>query len=278
MMIEVKDLSYSYPDGTPALEGVSFEVRSGESVAVVGENGAGKSTLLLHLNGTFAGESGDVVVNGTRVDRSTFKAVRRMVGVVFQDPDDQLFMPVVGDDVAFGPVNLGLSPEEVERRVVEALSKVGALGLRDRHPHRLSAGEKRAVAIASVLSMNPAVLVMDEPTSSLDPRGRRTLIGLLKTFTHTKIVATHDLDFVLDLCERTIVLHRGRVLADGSTAEIFQNDALLKESRLERPLRMQGCPLHGSPRNVPRGVSRKQAQKSKRTNPRGKNPQAGGVR
>ena len=248
MMIEVKNLSYSYPDGTPALDGVTFSVRSGESVAVVGENGAGKSTLLLHLNGTLAVESGEVVVNGARVDRSTLKNVRKMVGVVFQDPDDQLFMPVVADDVAFGPVNLGLSPEEVEKRVVESLSRVGALGLRDRPPHRLSAGEKRSVAIASVLSMDPEILVMDEPTSSLDPRGRRALIGLLKTLTQTKIVATHDLDFVLDLCERTIVIHRGRILAEGRTEEIFQNEALLEESRLERPLRMQGCPLHGRPR------------------------------
>jgi cobalt/nickel transport system ATP-binding protein len=247
MMIEVKNLSYSYPDGTPALDGVTFSVRSGESVAVVGENGAGKSTLLLHLNGTLPVESGEVVVNGILVDRAAVKNVRRAVGVVFQDPDDQLFMPVVADDVAFGPVNLGLSPEEVEKRVVESLSRVGALGLRDRPPHRLSAGEKRAVAIATVLSMDPEILVMDEPTSSLDPRGRRTLIGLLRTFTHTKIVATHDLDFVLDLCERTIVIHRGRVLADGRTEEIFQNETLLEESRLERPLRMQGYPLHVPP-------------------------------
>jgi cobalt/nickel transport system ATP-binding protein len=248
LMIEVNGLSYAYPDGTPALNGVTFDVRSGESVAVVGENGAGKSTLLLHLNGTIAPERGKVFVRGVRVERSTVKAVRKTVGVVFQDPDDQLFMPVVSDDVAFGPVNLGLSPEEVEKRVVESLSRVGALGLRDRPPHRLSAGEKRAVAIAAVLALDPEILVMDEPTSSLDPRGRRELIGLLKTFTHTKIVATHDLDFVLDLCERTIVIHGGRVLADGSTEEIFLNEAVLEESRLEKPLRMQECPLHGRTR------------------------------
>jgi cobalt/nickel transport system ATP-binding protein len=245
MMIEVRNLSYSYPDGTPALSGVSFDVRNGESVAIVGENGAGKSTLLLHLNGTLPAESGEVVVDGTPIDRAGVKNVRRAVGFVFQEPDDQLFMPVVADDVAFGPLNMGLSSEEVEIRVAESLSRVGALGLRDRPPHRLSAGEKRAVAIASVLSMNPKILVMDEPTSSLDPRGRRELIELLRTFAHTKIVASHDLDFVLDLCERTIVIHGGRVLADGVTVDILQNDALLAESRLERPLRMQGCPLHG---------------------------------
>jgi cobalt/nickel transport system ATP-binding protein len=256
MMIEVKNLSYSYPDGTPALDGVTFSVRSGESIAVVGENGAGKSTLLLHLNGTLPAESGEVVVIGTRVDRAAVKNIRRIVGVVFQDPDDQLFMPVVAEDVAFGPVNLGLAPEEVEKRVVKSLSLVGALGLRNRPPRRLSAGEKRAVAIASVLSMEPEILVLDEPTSSLDPRGRRELIELLRTFTHTKIVATHDLDFVLDLCERTIVIHRGRVLADGRTEEIFQNEALLEESRLERPLRMQGCPLHGPTQRRSRLTSR----------------------
>jgi len=244
-VIEVRGLSYAYPDGTRALDDVSFCVGRGESLAIVGANGAGKSTLLLHLNGSLLSERGEVIVNGTVVGKRTLREVRRAVGVVFQDPDDQLFMPVVRDDVAFGPVNMGLAPDEVERRVRGALERVGALHLIERPPYRLSAGEKRAVAIASVLSMEPDILVMDEPTSSLDPRGRRSLLGLLGSFGHTKIVAAHDLDFVLDLCARTIVLHRGRVLADGRTADIFQNEALLEESRLERPLRMQGCPLHG---------------------------------
>jgi cobalt/nickel transport system ATP-binding protein len=245
LMIAIRNLSYSYPDGTRALDGVSFTLRRGESVAVVGENGAGKSTLLLHLNGTLMGETGAVTVDGVPVARNTVKRIRQMVGVVFQDPDDQLFMPVVSEDVAFGPMNLGLPEEEVEKRVVEALSRVGSLQLRDRPPHRLSAGQKRSVAIASVIAMSPGVLVMDEPTSSLDPAGRRALSHLLRGFGHTKIVATHDLDFVLDVCERTIVLHRGKLLADGATGDIFTDDRLLAESRLERPLRMQGCPLHG---------------------------------
>ena len=245
MIVEIDNLSYFYPDGTQALNGVSFTLNRGESVAVVGENGAGKSTLLLHLNGTLFGDNGEVSVYGIQVTRKTLKQIRKLVGVVFQDPDDQLFMPVVAEDVAFGPINLGLSKEEVEKRVEDSLSRVGALELKDRPPHRLSAGEKRSVAIASVLAMAPSVLVMDEPTSFLDPKGRRELSELLRGFSHTKIIATHDLDFVLDVCERTIVIHNGKIIADGGTVDIFTDDELLAESRLERPLRMQGCPLHG---------------------------------
>jgi cobalt/nickel transport system ATP-binding protein len=163
--------------------------------------------------------------------------------MVFQDPDDQLFMPTVYDDVAFGPLNLGLPPEEVQARVTEALARVEALHLQDRPPYRLSGGEKRSVAIASVLSMKPDILVMDEPTTGLDPRARRRLIELLRGFHHTKIIATHDLDLVLDLCERTIVIHNGRVTADGPTAAIFQDQELLAASHLEKPLRLQGCPV-----------------------------------
>ena len=171
--------------------------------------------------------------------------------MVFHDPDDQLFMPTVFDDVAFGPLNLGLPPAEVEERVLAALAQVEAEHLRDRPPYKLSGGEKRAVAIASVLSMSPDILVMDEPTTGLDPRARRRLIELLRGFHHTKIIATHDLDLVLDLCERTIVLHEGRVVADGPTAEIFSDDALLALSHLEKPLRMQGCPACGPDRIEP---------------------------
>ena len=160
--------------------------------------------------------------------------------MVFQDPDDQLFMPTVYDDVAFGPLNFGLSPEAVEQRVVDALSTVQALHLRDRPPYKLSGGEKRSVSIATVLSMTPDILVMDEPTSNLDPKARRHLINLLRTFEHTKIIATHDLDMVLDLCERTIVMQEGRIAADGPTAELFENQALLDRCHLEKPLRMQG--------------------------------------
>ncbi|MBI5444338.1 MAG: ABC transporter ATP-binding protein [Deltaproteobacteria bacterium] len=242
-IVEVDGLTFAYPDGTPALNGVSFRIVHGESVAIVGANGAGKSTLLLHLNGYLTPVQGKVRIGDFPLTRETVQDVRKTVGMVFQDPDDQLFMPTVSEDVAFGPLNLGLPPEEVETRVTEALGRVDALRLKDRPPYKLSGGEKRAVAIATVLAMSPSILVMDEPTSNLDPRARRHLIELLGTFHHTKIIATHDLDMVLDLCDRTIVMRDGRVTADGPTLDIFRDDELLEASHLEKPLRMQGCPV-----------------------------------
>jgi len=214
-------------------------------VGLVGANGAGKSTLLQHLNGCLLPTKGTVTIGDLLLTAGTRREIRRKVGVVFQNPDDQLFMPTVFDDVAFGPLNLSLPPEEVDSRVDNALSTVGALHLKSRPPYRLSGGEKRSVSIATVLAMSPDILVMDEPTSNLDPRARHKLIDLLKTFKHTKIIATHDLDMVMDLCERTIVIHKGQVMADGPTAEIFMNQELLAESHLEKPLRMQGCPVCG---------------------------------
>jgi cobalt/nickel transport system ATP-binding protein len=242
-LVEVKDLQYSYPDGTAALKGVSFLLTHGEAVAVIGANGAGKSTLLLHLNGCLIPQAGEVRIGGLPLNKNTLSHVRRTVGMVFQDPDDQLFMPIVYDDVAFGPLNLGLPPEEVDHLVLDSLATVGASHLKDRPPYRLSGGEKRAVAIASVLAMSPSILVMDEPTSSLDPKTRRQLIELLKTFKHTRIIATHDLDLVLDLCSRVIVFREGQVVADGPTLEILQNEELLESSSLEKPLSLQGCPV-----------------------------------
>jgi cobalt/nickel transport system ATP-binding protein len=242
-LVEVKDLEYAYPDGTSVLHGVSFRLTHGEAVAIIGANGAGKSTLLLHLNGCLFPQSGTVRIGDFPLNKGTLPYIRRTVGLVFQDPDDQLFMPLVYDDVAFGPLNLGLPPEEVEARVMEALATVGAAHLKDRPPYRLSGGEKRAVAVAAVLSMSPAILVMDEPTSYLDPRTRRQLIELLKTFKHTLIIATHDLDLVLDLCTRTIVLKDGQVMADGPTLDTLQNEELLDSCSLEKPLCMQGCPV-----------------------------------
>jgi cobalt/nickel transport system ATP-binding protein len=244
-IVEVENLGYTYPDGTAAVRGISFRIHHGESVALVGANGAGKSTLLLHLNGYLTPSAGKVRIGDFPLTRETVKNVRRTVGMVFQDPDDQLFMPTVFDDVAFGPLNLGLPPEEVEQRVTAALTRVEALHLRDRPPYRLSAGEKRTVAIATVLSMSPDILVMDEPTTGLDPYHRRRLIGLLNSFHHTRIIATHDLDLVLDVCARTIVIHNGEVTADGPTAEIFADAELLSRSHLEKPLRLQGCPVCG---------------------------------
>ncbi len=235
-IVEVADLHYSYPDGTPGLAGVSFRVSHGESVAIVGENGAGKSTLLLHLNGYLFASRGSVRVGDYTLTSKNLNAVRRSVGMVFQNPDDQLFMPTVFDDVAFGPLNFGMEEGEVKQAVARALETVGVPHLSKRPPYKLSQGEKRSVSIATVLVMSPDILVMDEPTSSLDPRSRRRLIELLKTFRHTKIIATHDLDMALDLCERTIVLHRGCVTADGITNELLQDQELLSASSLEKPL------------------------------------------
>jgi cobalt/nickel transport system ATP-binding protein len=235
-IVEVCDLRYCYPDGTEALSGVDFCIHHGESVAVVGANGAGKSTLLLHLNGCLAPTVGRVRIGDNPLTPATLQQVRRTVGMVFQDPDDQLFLPTVYDDVAFGPLNLSLPLEEVDTRVRHALNTVNCEHLSSRPPYRLSGGEKRSVAIASVLAMKPDILVLDEPTSNLDPRARRKLINLLQGFKHTKIIASHDLDMVMDICDRTIILHKGKVLADGATRQIFTDDALLEQAHLERPL------------------------------------------
>lgn len=242
-IVEVKDLRHVYPDGTEALSEVSFRIHHGESVAIIGANGAGKSTLLLHLIGYLNATAGSIRVGDHLLNKETLAEVRRSVGMVFQDPDDQLFMPTVFDDVAFGPQNQGLTAEEVNQRVIDALERVGALDLRDKPPYHLSGGEKKRVAIATVLSMLPDILVLDEPTSGLDPRARRQLMALLRAFHHTRIITTHDLDMVLDLCPRTIVLNEGRVMADGPTLEIFGNDDLLASCHLEKPFAMQGCPV-----------------------------------
>ena len=223
--------------------GISFRIRHGESVAIVGANGAGKSTLLLHLNGYLTPTSGQVRIGDFPLAKETLQEVRRTVGMVFQDPDDQLFMSTVYDDVAFGPLNLGLPMDEVHNRVLKALETVGVLELKDRPSHRLSSGQKRRVAIATVLSMSPDILVMDEPSAGLDPRARRQLIELLKSFQHSKIIATHDLDMVLDICERTIIINAGKIEADGATLEIFQNEKLLNDCHLEKPFRLQNCPV-----------------------------------
>ncbi len=240
-IVEAEDLQYAYPDGTAALTGVSFRIAHGESVALVGENGAGKSTLLQHFTGCLFSTAGVLKIGGLTVDKQNLSAVRRAVGMVFQNPDDQLFMPTVFEDVAFGLLNLGVTEAELEGKVMCALETVGAAQLRSRPPYRLSQGEKRAAAIAGVLAMSPDVLVMDEPTSNLDPLSRRRLISLLKTFSHTKIIATHDLEFALETCRRAIVLHKGAVTADGPAGEVFRDAELLARSSLERPASLGGC-------------------------------------
>ena len=218
----------------------------GESVALVGANGAGKSTVLLHLAGVLLASRGEVRVGDWPVTRATLVEVRRRVGFVFQDPEDQLFMPTVAEDVAFGPRNQHLPPEEVEGRVTAALRLVGAEHLRDRPPHRLSGGERKAVAMATVLALGPDILVLDEPSSGLDPRTRRQVIAWLGAFEHTRIVATHDLDLALEVCARTLVLVDGRVVADGPTSELLTDRELLGASGLELPLSIGGCPTCGS--------------------------------
>ncbi|HQJ09486.1 MAG TPA: ABC transporter ATP-binding protein, partial [Deltaproteobacteria bacterium] len=193
-IVEVRDLLHVYPDGTTGIDGISLRIIHGESVAVIGPNGAGKSTLLHHLNGFLIPTSGSVRIGDLPLTRKTLPEARRTVGMIFQDPDDQLFMPTIYDDVAFGPNNMGIPADEVDRRAIDALSRMGIEHLRDKPPYRLSSGEKRRAAIATVLSMMPDILVLDEPTTGLDPFARRQLIGILKEFTHTKIIATHDLD------------------------------------------------------------------------------------
>lgn len=244
-LVDVIQLRHAYPDGTLALNGVTFRITHGESVGIIGANGAGKTTLLQHLNGYLAPTGGEVRIGELPVTKGTLRQIRQTVGMLFQDPDDQLFMPTVFEDVAFGPLNLGIPPADVAQRVAEALARVGAAHLSRKAPYHLSAGEKKRVAIATILSMSPSILVMDEPTNGLDPSARRQLIALLKNFRHTKIIATHDLDMVLDLCSRVIVLGEGSVKADGLPGEVFGNEELLAACRLEKPLSMQGCPRCG---------------------------------
>jgi cobalt/nickel transport system ATP-binding protein len=233
--IEMRAVVHDYADGTAALRGVDLRVLPGEALAIVGANGAGKSTLLQHVNGLLLPGSGSVSVEGIAVSRANLPEVRRKVGFVFQDADDQLFMPTVQADVAFGPINLGLHPAEVQARVLSALQAVDAAHLAPRATYRLSGGEKRAVAIAGVLAMAPSILVLDEPSSGLDPAGRRRLIELLGSFAQTRLIATHDLDLVLDCCQRVVLLHEGRVLADGAPQQVLANAALLRGCRLELP-------------------------------------------
>ena len=233
--IEARNISFAYPDGTDALRGVSFCIGNGEAVGIIGCNGAGKSTLLLHLNGFLTPTRGEVLVNDVPLTRQTVAMARRTVGLVFQDSDDQLFMASVFEDVAFGPLNLGLADDQVEQRVRTALERAGVTHLRDRPPHRLSAGEKRAVAIATVLALEPDILVMDEPSSNLDPRARRRLIELLQSFEHTRIIATHDLELVVEVCSRVIVLDAGTIVADGPAKDILNDEPLMTAHGLERP-------------------------------------------
>lgn len=230
--IEMRNLNYAYPDGTRALNGVSFFIEPGEKTALVGPNGAGKSTLLLHMNGILDGE-GEILVAGMPVTESTLPEVRAAVGLVFQDPDDQLFSQTVYEDVAFGPTYMGLPEAEVRQRVARALEAVAMLGSETRVPHHLSGGEKKRVAIATVLSMDPEILALDEPTSGLDPRSRRGLVQLLRDLPQTMLISTHDMRLVAELSSRTIVIDEGVIVADGPTVEILSDVSILEPHGLE---------------------------------------------
>lgn len=238
-IIDFNDIHFNYPDGTEALKGTTFRITHGESVGIVGANGAGKSTLIFHMNGYLLPTKGTIIIGDVQLDKETRNEIRKKVGVVFQDPDDQLFMPTVFDDVSFGPLNMGLTRDRVMERVTEALNTVGCYELKDRPPHRLSSGQKRAVSIAAVIAMQPDILVMDEPAANLDPKSRGQLIDLLREFKHTKVIASHDLDLILDVCERCIVIADGKVRADGDTAELLLNEELLEENNLILPLSLK---------------------------------------
>ena len=230
--IKIENLSYTYPDRTKALDDISLEVEAGESVGIIGPNGAGKSTLLLNLNGILGGD-GKLNVCGIDVKNGNKKKVRSQVGIVFQDPNDQLFMPTVFDDIAFGPLNLDIPKERIKEMVSTSLAQVELTGFEERQTHHLSLGEKKRVSIATVLSMNPSILALDEPVMSLDPRSRRKLINTLSSLNITKIIVTHDLDLVEKLCDRLVIMNNGKIIAQGTTSEIINNNNLLKENGLQ---------------------------------------------
>ena len=234
-VLEVRDLAFAYPDGHQALFGVDLHVHEGERVALLGPNGAGKTTLVLHLNGILSGGRGSVSVSGLPVVKEHLKEIRRRVGIVFQDPDDQLFLGTVRQDVAFGPANQGLKGAALDRRVADALEQVGMSDFVDRPPHHLSYGQRRRVAVATVLAMEPEILVLDEPSSNLDPASRRELADILRSLDVTVLMVTHDLPYALELCPRSLVLSGGIVVADRPTFDVLTDEALMSAHRLELP-------------------------------------------
>jgi cobalt/nickel transport system ATP-binding protein len=235
----IEDLAFAYPDGNQALFGVNLRVERGEFVAILGPNGAGKTTLVMHMNGIHPAEHGRVSVAGEVIDtkdKDLLRRIRGKVGVVFQDPDDQLFMPTVGEDIAFGPYNMGLRGAELDAAVDQALALVHMSEFKDRPPHHLSFGQRRRVAVATVLAMKPEILVLDEPSSNLDPASRRELANILRELKITTLMVTHDIPYAYELCERSIILSGGVVVADGDTKTILSDSKLLSENRLELPV------------------------------------------
>ncbi len=231
--VALQGVSFRYPDGQQALNNLSLNIAPGEKVALMGPNGAGKSTLLLHLNGVLGALDGSVCIDGVPVQRATLPRVRALVGLVFQDPDDQLFSPTVFDDVAFGPLHMNLPPDEVRRRVALALDQVGMAGFAQRVPHHLSLGQRKRIALATVLSMSPTVLALDEPSAGLDPRARNGLVQLLHSLPHTLLVSTHDLALAADVCSRAVVLNAGAVVYDGASDQLLNDSNLLTEYELQ---------------------------------------------
>ena len=237
--VRITRLNYTYPDGCKALDGIDLDVRIGERVGIVGPSGAGKSTLLLHLNGVLMG-TGLVRIKGLTLEQKNLQQIRRQVGLVFQDPNDQLFCPTVYEDISFGPMNLGIPAQEIPSRVGKSLLDAGldqSMGCRT--SHHLSLGERKRVALASVLAMDPAILAMDEPMSNLDPRNRRHLIELIAGLPATLILATHEMELVVALCQRTVVMDRGKIWADGSTPDLLGNAELMNSHGLEVPLSLK---------------------------------------
>ena len=235
VLLHIKNLSYRYPDRTVAINNITFDVKRHEKLAIIGPNGAGKSTLLTCLNGVRSAK-GEIVVDGIQLTKQNLNKIRQKLGLVFQNPDDQLFCNSVLEDVAFGPLQLGIETDEVFSRVKDALIEVGLPDHQKRHPSHLSFGERKSISIATVLSMNPAILILDEPSSNLDPKRRRKLIQYLKNFKKTLIIATHDLDMVLEVCHIALILNKGEISAEGKVNEILSDEILLKKNDLELPL------------------------------------------
>ncbi len=240
IMIRIEGLSFSYPDGTKALDDISLAIAEGSSTGIVGANGAGKSTLVNHLNGYYLPQAGRISIGNTLVNKKSLDQIHKMVGLLFQNPDDQLFTARLYDDIAFGPENFGMNNAAITTRVEEVLRELDLWELRDKAPSHLSQGEKRFAALATILVMNPEVIVMDEPTSDLDPSNRRKLINRVNGFNKTTITVSHDLDFIWDTCQRVCIMNKGRIAADGTAKEILGNRELLEANHLELPLRLQG--------------------------------------
>jgi cobalt/nickel transport system ATP-binding protein len=238
-MISIDALSFSFPDGTRAIDNINLTIAEGTSTGIVGANGAGKSTLVNHLNGFYLPQEGSISIGEVSISKKNLEQIHKLVGLIFQNPDDQLFTARLYDDIAFGPENLGLNPTDITTLVEETLRELNLWELRDKPPTHLSQGEKRFAAFASILVMKPEVIVMDEPTSDLDPKNRRQLINLVNRLKKTTITVSHDLDFIWDTCQRVCIMNHGRIAADGPTREILSNRALLEANNLELPLRLQ---------------------------------------